>query len=322
MNQLEVLILLSALIVSLGHIILITLLNTKNFHNLPIPSLKTINILFSILVLIILIVFFQYQFLKAEKTRIEFFIFLTALISGLSVILVDILEESILGPPILIIAFLLQIFLLFYLGKLLVNDAQDFFPNGKIIILLIGLGMSTIFISDLVVNFRLGYLPIYFVLIGNFMILCSLLIFSTTILLLFYLNNKKSMIKLLSSFLIPLISAFIFVMVILNQDVMIQIVTTTLSQTLNITIIREIPEISFPLQSFSLMLSIGVIFLTIVGIFSLFSNSKDKYAVIWILVMTFLGIEILTQFRNVIRIIALFYIYQHVGLMERRSEFS
>ncbi|MHA2275483.1 MAG: hypothetical protein ACXAC2_06940 [Candidatus Kariarchaeaceae archaeon] len=322
MNQLEVLILLSALIVSLGHIILITLLNTKNFHNLPIPSLKTINILFSILVLIILIAFFQYQFLKAEKTRIEFFIFLTVLISGLSVILVDILEESILGPPILIIAFLLQIFLLFYLGKLLVNDAQDFFANGKIIILLIGLGMSTIFISDLVVNFRLGYLPIYFVLIGNFMILCSLLIFSTTILLLFYLNNKKSMIKLLSSFLIPLISAFIFVMVILNQDVMIQIVTTTLSQTLNITIIREIPEISFPLQSFSLMLSIGVIFLTIVGIFSLFSNSKDKYAVIWILVMTFLGIEILTQFRNVIRIIALFYIYQHVGLMERRSEFS
>ncbi|MHA2319491.1 MAG: hypothetical protein ACXAC6_17230, partial [Candidatus Hodarchaeales archaeon] len=302
--------------------ILITLLNTKNFHNLPIPSLKTINILFSFLVLIILIGFFQYQFWKAEKTRIEFLVFLTTLVNGLSIILVDIIEESILGPPILIIAFIFQIFLLFHLGKLLVNNTQDILPNGKIIILLMGLGMSTIFISDLVGNFRSGYLSIYFVLIGNFMTLCSLIIFSTTILLLFYHNNNKSMIKLISSFLIPLSLAFIFAMIILNQDVMIQIVTTTLSQTLNITIIREIPEISFPLQSFSLMLSIGVIFLTIVGIFSLFSNSKDKYSVVWILVMTFLGIEILTQFRNVIRIIALFYIYQHVSLMERRSEFS
>ncbi|MHA2347715.1 MAG: hypothetical protein ACXACP_13430, partial [Candidatus Hodarchaeales archaeon] len=275
--------------------------NTKNFHNLPIPSLRIINISFSLLTLIILFIFFQDQYLKAKKTSIDFFVFTIALINGLSVILVDIMEKSILGPPILILAFLFQIFLLFYLGRLIIYDTQDFFLNSRIIILLLGLGLSIIFVSDLVGNFKTGYLPIYLVLIGNFMTLSSLLIFSTTVLLLYNTLDERSTVQL-------------------TQDVLIQIVTTTLSQTLNITIIREIPGINFPLQSFSLMLSMGVIFLTIVGIFSLFSNSKGNKVVVWILVIIFLGLEIATPFRNVIRVIAIYYIYKHTSLMKEKPE--
>jgi hypothetical protein len=239
--------------------------------------------------------------LKAKKTSIDFFVFTIALINGLSVILVDIMEKSILGPPILILAFLFQIFLLFYLGRLIIYDTQDFFLNSRIIILLLGLGLSIIFVSDLVGNFKTGYLPIYLVLIGNFMTLSSLLIFSTTVLLLYNTLDERSTVQL-------------------TQDVLIQIVTTTLSQTLNITIIREIPGINFPLQSFSLMLSMGVIFLTIVGIFSLFSNSKGNKVVVWILVIIFLGLEIATPFRNVIRVIAIYYIYKHTSLMKEKPE--
>jgi hypothetical protein len=278
--------------------------------------------LFSLLTLSILFVFFQDQYWKAKKTSIDFFVFTIALINGLSAILIDIMEKSILGPPILILAFLFQIFLLFYLGRLIIYDTQDFFPNSRIIIFLLGLGLSIIFVSDLVGNFKTGYLPIYLVLIGNFMTLSSLLIFSTTVLLLYNTADERSTVQLIISLLVPLSLAFIFVMVILNQDVMIQIVTTTLSQTLNITIIREIPGINFPLQSFSLMLSMGVIFLTIVGIFSLFSNSKGNKVVVWILVIIFLGLEIATPFRNVIRVIAIYYIYKHTSLMKEKPELA
>ncbi|MHA1977350.1 MAG: hypothetical protein ACW98F_07900 [Candidatus Hodarchaeales archaeon] len=296
------------LLISSSYIVLTLLLDTKNFHRIPIPSLNLIELIFSIIVLSILLFFYYNQPQESEITNTGILIFVSTLLNGISIISSNLIVDNFFTPLILYLGVVLQIMLLFYLGVSFKKSDLFYFPNRRLIILLVCIGLMSIFFNRVLIISHLSDVSLYFLLFGNYLLLFTMIIFTATILSKRFLVENKYIWKFLLLFLFPLIVGLLISFVLLKQDLANRILSTVLSQTLNITIFSEVPGIPFSLHFFSLMLTIGAILLTATGYSVLFTSSNDKNLVLWLLVLILLGFEIFTPFKNVIRIIAFYYI--------------
>ncbi|MHA2297787.1 MAG: hypothetical protein ACXAEU_01830 [Candidatus Hodarchaeales archaeon] len=314
-NIQQPIILITAMIIIIGDRLLILLHDTKSFHNLPVPSLSAIDFIFSIVTLVLLVIFY---YDNTELTRKEIIVFSITLVSGTDIILSGLFQNTILGPLNSLIAIPLQILLFLYLG--ITASRQKKLPNGELVIFLVSLGYSCVFLSRLLETLGTSYLPVYLVLTGNLVTLASTILFSTTAILVPYLKKSKSLIEFALSLAFPLFISFILVVIVSSRQLMIQIVTTSLAQTLNLTIFREIPGSGFDVQLLFLMLCTSAIFLTITGLISLFVSYNDKKAISWLLILIVTGLEIFTPYINVFRLLAIFMIFKERTGKKKSSE--
>lgn len=297
-------ILYSALIVSLVDRLLILLLQTKNLHNLPIPSLKTINFIFSLITVVLLMTDYYFNVSKSQR---EVVVFVVTLLNGIDIILTDILSSSLFFQPwFSLLANLSHILLFLYLGFIVSLRFSEVFSNNKIVLGLLGVGLLSMLSSRVMEYLFLMDMSLYLLFFGNLAALLSILLFSTTAILNPYFAGRKSVKMVVISLFGPLLLSFVVTILVMNRQLITTIVTASIVQTLNITIFREISGIAFSFQPFFMILTFGAIFLAITAFISIFGYSSKRTIILWLFVLAVLGFEIFDPFLNVIRLIAVY----------------
>ena len=266
--------------------------------------MELIELFFSVITLLLLLLFYQNNYKNSERTKKQSLIFSITLLNGINILLTSIFD-SLLGPIINYLAILLHILLFSFLIIPISILFKSNYPNSEKITVLASTGLFCIYLSKLFEFLNVSEFSIYALVIGTVVTLCSLILFSTSALMAPVLRNERSTTSMIALLVLPLFISFFLVLVFSGQQLMIQIVTTSLSQTLNLPIIREIPGLRLQVQSFFLMMSISSLLLSILGILSLFIHSNNKNAIFWILVILILGLEITLPFINVLRLIAI-----------------
>ncbi|MFW9996623.1 MAG: hypothetical protein ACFFD4_31560, partial [Candidatus Odinarchaeota archaeon] len=256
------------------------------------------------IITIALLLFFYFSYTSVNQK--ELVVFTITLFNGIDVVLSVLSLDSFLAPLIDFTVIPLNIFLFLYLGLIIATRYRDDFPNAKIVIYLAALGLFCVFVSNFLEKVNIKDLAFYSLITGNLVTLGSAILFSTTAILIPFLKNQISSLKFILLLFVPLLASLVLLMGISNQQLLIQIITTSLAQTLNLTVFRVIPGVGFSTQKLFLVLSISTILLTASGIVSSFSNHKERKNVAWILIIEVLGLEISTPFINVLRLLAIY----------------
>ncbi|MHA2224930.1 MAG: hypothetical protein ACXAC8_06985 [Candidatus Hodarchaeales archaeon] len=217
----------------------------------------------------------------------------------------SVLNQNSFDPTLRFVSSFLSILLFFYLTYSFSSSRKINFANTELIIFLTSSGFICIFFSDLFGFIGISNLSSYLQLVGNLLALISIFLFSTKAIIDPYLTNQRSLQYVLFLVLSPLAISFLSTIAFLNRQLMVQIITTSLAQTLNITIFREIPGLSNSVQPFFLILSISAIFLAIFGFSTLFNSYDQKEYILSVLIVCILGLEIFTPFINIIRLISI-----------------
>ncbi|MFW9854855.1 MAG: hypothetical protein ACFFFG_07325, partial [Candidatus Thorarchaeota archaeon] len=148
------------------------------------------------------------------------------------------------------------------------------FANLRLIMFTANLALISFVMTGLLEVLYLGQFIFYFQFLGTLFALFAILVFSSTAIVTPYYRNQRKGYKTALAFTIPLLVSFMVSILLSSRQLTVQILTSSLTQTLRLTIFREIPGISQSVQSFFLTLILGAIFLGITGLVSLYSKHK------------------------------------------------
>ncbi|MFW9778327.1 MAG: hypothetical protein ACFFE8_05685 [Candidatus Heimdallarchaeota archaeon] len=292
-----------ATIIVLGDRILVLLTNTKNLHKLPLPSLDILQFLLAVASLTLLLLFlFRYE--PFFGRNIELLIFSIIALNGVNTTLF-LIQEGMLSPFIRLLTSIITILLILVLStrpKLLESSE---FANLKLIVFTANLGLLGFVMAELLETLYFGQFIFYFQFVGTLFALFAILIFSSTAIVTPYYRNQRKGYKTVLAFIIPLLVSFMVSILLSSRQLTVQILTSSLTQTLRLTIFREIPGISQSVQSFFLTLILGAIFLGITGLVSLYSKHKIT-RLVGLTGLLICGLEVVFPYIVLLRLIIVF----------------